>query len=207
MGKKAVFVAAGVFALAAAGCSSSHKSAGPTTSSTSAPVTAAPGTTIPPVTSTPSTTAPASTTTVASGPQPCPTSALTAALGSPNGAAGTVYYNLTLTNKGTATCTLYGYPGVSFVTGASGTQVGAAATRTPGTAAKLTLSPGQSAASPLGIVEAGNYGSRCQITPVDGLRVYPPGQTAALFVPHTAQGCANSSAQVLEVGPLAMPAG
>lgn len=206
MGKRAVFVAAGVIALGAAGCSSSHNSSSPTPPSTSVPVTAAPSTTTPPVTSAPSTTAPAPTTTVASGPQPCPTSALTAALGSPNGAAGTVYYNLTLTNQGTATCTLYGYPGVSFVTGNNGTQVGAAARRTNGTAAKLTLTPGQSASSPLGIVEAGNFGPNCQITNVDGLRVYPPGQTAALFVPHTGQGCANSADVVLEVGPLTLSA-
>ncbi len=206
MGKMGVLVAAGVVALAA-GCSSSHNAAGPTTSSTAVPpassVTVAPATTVAPTTSS---TAAASTTTVASGPQPCPTAALTAALGSPNGAAGTVYYDLVLTNKGSATCTLTGYPGVSFVTGSSGTQVGAAATRTPGTAAPVTLSPGQSAAAPLGIVVASNYGPSCQITAVNGLRVYPPGQTAALFVAHSGEGCANSSDVVLHIGPLAAAA-
>ena len=45
-----------------------------------------------------------------------------------NGAAGSVYYNLNLTNLSAGTCTLYGYPGVSAVTQA-GIQLGSAAGR------------------------------------------------------------------------------
>lgn len=63
------------------------------------------------------------------GPSGCATTALTASLGPGSGAAGSSYYPIEFTNASSTTCTLYGYPGVSFVT-ASGVQVGAAATRT-----------------------------------------------------------------------------
>lgn len=198
---------------ALAGCGgSAHKSAAtvpPTTaqvgtgSATTAPATSAVTTSVPPTTAStvPATTVPS--TTVPSGPPPCQTANLAASLGSPNGAAGTIYYTLTLTNKGSSTCTMFGYPGVSFVTGPSGTQVGAAATRTGGaTPTVVTVAPSASAHATLGISEASNYGPGCEMTPVTGLRVYPPGQTGALYVAHTGTGCANSADILLHVGPV-----
>lgn len=50
-------------------------------------------------------------------------------LGDSDGAAGTIYQTVILTNESSKTCDLYGYPGVSFVTGAGGHQIGAPATR------------------------------------------------------------------------------
>ena len=63
----------------------------------------------------------------------CATSALKVALavGARARAAGSIYYPIDLTNTSGSTCTLFGYPGVSFVTGPSGTQIGRAATRNP----------------------------------------------------------------------------
>jgi hypothetical protein len=95
---------------------------------------------------------------------------------------------LQLRNTGSAPCTLYGYPGVSWVAGAGGHQVGSAATRqanTSGAANKtVTLAPGATASAPLDIVDAGAIpASECKPVPVRGLRVYPPGQRAALFIP------------------------
>jgi hypothetical protein len=89
------------------------------------------------------------------------------------------------------------------VTGSTGQQVGAAARRVPGSEAALTLAPGQTATAILGIVDDSNFGSGCGITAVQGLRVYPPGDTGALFVPHTDQGCANSSDTTLTIRPVA----
>ena len=210
--RKEFLVISAVAATALAGCGgSAHKSAvtlPPTTSqvgtgsTTSVPTSDSASTSVP---STSASTAPATTasptTTAPSGPPPCQTADLTGALGAPNGAAGTIYYALTLTNKGSATCTLYGYPGVSFVTGSSGSQVGAPAERTGGaTPAVVTVAPSASAHATLGISEAANYGTGCQITPVTGLRVYPPGQTAALFIPHSGSGCANSADVLLHIG-------
>jgi len=95
---------------------------------------------------------------------------------------------LQLLNAGSSACTLYGYPGVAWVAGADGHQVGAAAVRqadSAGSAEKtVTLAPGAVASAPLDIVDAAVYSpSECKPVPVRGLRVYPPGQTAALFIP------------------------
>jgi hypothetical protein len=94
---------------------------------------------------------------------------------------------LQLLNVGTTACTLYGYPGVSWVAGTDGHQVGAAATRQPDTAGgaegTVTLQPGGLASAPLDIVDASVLpSSACKPVPVTGLRVYPPGQTAAMFI-------------------------
>jgi hypothetical protein len=67
----------------------------------------------------------------------------------------------------------------------------------------LVLNPGQAASATLAIVDAANFPSSCQQTPVLGLRVYPPNQTAALFVAHNDMACANTADVTLRIGPLA----
>ena len=94
---------------------------------------------------------------------------------------------LQLRNTGSSACTLDGYPGVSWVAGTNGHQVGAAAVRQadPGGSAEgtVTLAPGALASAPLDIVDAAAFPpSQCKPVPVRGLRVYPPGEKAALFV-------------------------
>jgi Protein of unknown function (DUF4232) len=93
---------------------------------------------------------------------------------------------LQLKNIGTSPCTMYGYPGVSWVAGANGHQVGAAAVRQAdpsGTETTVTLAPGALASAPLDIVDAQVFSpSACKPVPVRGLRVYPPGEKAALFL-------------------------
>ncbi len=103
------------------------------------------------------------------------------------GAAGSVLPYLVLTNTGTTRCTLQGRPGVSFVGDGTGVQLGAAGDfdlSTPhGT---VTLEPGGAAHAPLRIARAGNYDSAsCDPQLADGLRIYPPGETRALFVATT----------------------
>jgi hypothetical protein len=90
-------------------------------------------------------------------------------------------------NVGPSACTLYGYPGLSWVAGAGGRQVGAAAVReldASGDAeTTVTLAPGALASAPLDIVDAAAIPqSQCQPVPVSGLRVYPPGEQTALFI-------------------------
>jgi Protein of unknown function (DUF4232) len=133
----------------------------------------------------------------------CRTAQLAGSLLQPNGAAGTIYYQLTLRNTGKSACFVQGYPGVSFVAGSDGHQVGASATRVPGNVSRVVLQPGQSASSTLGIVDAKNFPPSCGWTNVLGLRVYPPDQTAALFVPHNDVACASTQDVTLKVGPLA----
>jgi hypothetical protein len=132
----------------------------------------------------------------------CATSQLSASLGSAKGAAGTIYYDLDLHNVSPVTCVVQGYPGVSFVAGADGHQVGSPAVRMAGPTPQVVLAPQRSAVASLAVVDAANYGPECQLTAVRGLRVYPPDQTAALFVPHADQACANSHYMTLRIGPL-----
>lgn len=100
-------------------------------------------------------------------------------------------------------CTLTGYPGVSYVAGSQGTQIGAPAARLPGTVTTVTVQSGSSAFATLREVVAENYPSSCGLTNVAGLRIYPPNQTTALFVAQNTQGCSNSSDLLLQVGPVA----
>jgi Domain of unknown function (DUF4232) len=139
--------------------------------------------------------------TTPAGPAACATTALTASLGPGSGAAGSSYYPIVFKNSSSAPCSLYGYPGVSFVT-ASGTQVGAAAVEDPTYPRRLvTLVPGSSIVhAELKITDAGNYPpSTCQPATADRLRIFPPGQTSPLYVSLSAMACSNTSVQILSV--------
>jgi hypothetical protein len=172
-----------------AACGSSSPSAHPTVTVT-VTVPAPPPTTAP--ASSPATTPP--------GPAGCATTALMATLGAPGGAAGSTYYPIEFTNTSSSTCSLYGYPGVSFVT-ASGSQIGAAATEDPTFPRRLvTLAPGVTAHAELRVTDAANYSaSTCRPVTAHQLKIYPPGQTSSLGIALTATGCANSSVLILAV--------
>jgi hypothetical protein len=111
-----------------------------------------------------------------------------------------VYYSLVLTNVGSSPCILQGYPGVSFVTGTQGQQVGAPAERISESVPSITLAPTGSASAVLQITDPTVYGPTCGLTPTVGLRVYPPNQRAALFIPHSDRGCSNPHDMTLHVG-------
>jgi len=156
-------------------------------------------TTVPPTTAPPTTVQPASA-------QPCQTLNLTAGLAHGNGAAGTFYYDLVFTNGGSTACTLFGYPGVSYVRGDGGTQTGAPAVRNAtisgeGSETVVTLAPGGTAHAVIAEVDIANYpASTCRPVAVRGLRVYPPNQSAALFVPQVTKGCLATNVRQLGVG-------
>ncbi len=134
------------------------------------------------------------------GPPACVTSALAVSLGPGSGAAGSTYYPIEFTNTSGVTCTLYGYPGVSFVA-ASGGQVGAAATEDPTYPRRLvTLASGAAAHAELRVTDAVNYpSSACQPVTVHRLRVFPPGQISSLYLTLNATACASTSVQILSV--------
>jgi len=175
---------------AAAGCaSSSSPTTGPSSkaaTASSSPAPTAPGSTpaaAPSPTLTPPPTAPPA----------CPTSALTVKLGLAQGYAGGVYQVISFTNASSAACSLYGYPGVSLVTGPPYTQVGLAAERDTTAPVKLvTLAQGMTATAVLQIVDARNYpASTCNPVQATNLKVYPPNQTVPVYLPDTAYGCAK----------------
>jgi Protein of unknown function (DUF4232) len=128
------------------------------------------------------------TDTLSGGAPACTSADLQASLGGGAGAGMSQNHTgLQLRNTGSSACTLYGYPGVSWVRGAQGLQTGAAAVRQPdpgGSQGVVTLAPGALASAPLDIVDAAVIPpSECKPVPVRGLRIYPPGQKAALFLP------------------------
>jgi Protein of unknown function (DUF4232) len=171
----------------AAGASSGASSAGASSSASSGATAGA-------------TSSASATITLTGGTPACTSAHLQASLGGGAGAGMSQNHTgLQLRNTGTSACTLYGYPGVSWVRGASGVQTGAAATRQAdpsGTEKIVTLAPGALASAPLDIVDAAVIPpSECKPVAVRGLRIYPPGQQAALFLslPTTAGGYGECS--------------
>jgi hypothetical protein len=192
-------IAAVACAAAVAGCGSSGSSTAPTTQSPSSAVAstspAAPAVSTPTAAPSPTMTPPA---TAAAG---CATSSLTVNLGAASGYAGGTDVPINFTNNSSASCTLYGYPGVSLVTGPPYAQVGLAAERdTTSPVTLVTLAPGATATALLQIVDAQNFSSStCSPVQATNLRIYPPNQTASVFLPNTSYGCGDP-VQVLFVG-------
>jgi hypothetical protein len=134
----------------------------------------------------------------------CATSSLNVKQGLAQGYAGGVYEVIDFTNTSNSPCSLYGYPGVSLVTGPPYTQVGLAAKRST-TSAKvklITLAPGATANALLQIVDALNYPSAtCGPTKATAVKVYPPNQTAPVYLPNTSTAC-SKPVQTMNIGPV-----
>lgn len=117
-----------------------------------------------------------------------------------NGAAGSTFYELKLTNLSKHRCALRGYPGVSAVD-LKGHRLGRPASREHvGNVKSITLRHGQTATATLRIVQAGNFpSSTCRQTTAAGLRVYPPGQTKSKVIPFPFAACSHSGPTYLSV--------
>jgi hypothetical protein len=129
-------------------------------------------------------------TTAAANDSECKVADLSLRLGGGDAAAGTSYRALVFTNTGTRTCTMQGFPGVSYVAGDDGHQVGPAAFRDGTKGPAVTLKPGASAFVDVGFVQVGNYDPNvCKPTEVRGLRVYPPHDYDSMFLSNPGTGC------------------
>jgi hypothetical protein len=110
-----------------------------------------------------------------------------------NGAAGTIYYPLELTNLSGRTCYLYGYPGVSAVD-RSGHQLGSpAAWGSRAHAHVVNLPPGRTAHTILAYhdaVVATAPGCHPVYTAVQ-LRIYPPDQRTATHAAFAFEACSH----------------
>jgi len=174
-------------ALLAAACSSSTTSG---TSEASTPSS-------PPAASSAPATTPASSQppepTSSAGVAGCTTSGLKVKVDTSQGgaAAGSTYVPINFTNTTSSTCTLFGYPGVSFVTSVPGSQLGRAAKRNrTDPATTVTLAPGAVAHATLQVAQAENYDpAECQPVTAHWLRIYPPNQFGAIYTKYTAQVC------------------
>ncbi len=114
------------------------------------------------------------------------------------------YWELRFTNTGGTPCVLVGFPGVSYVAGDRGVQVGPAAERSATKGPRVTLAPGDTAYSLVAAATTEVFDpAQCKPTSVRGFRVYPPDETASMFIALPGageQGCAGAtpgSAQLL----------
>jgi hypothetical protein len=135
------------------------------------------------------------------GPPGCASRDLKATVGIAQGAAGSVYQVIDLTNIGTSSCSLYGYPGVALAGGSPVTQIGAPASRSTASAPKLvSLAAGATANTLVQITEAENYPtSRCGPTPSTYLQIYPPNQTTPIYLAYKSMGCSSTKVKLLTV--------
>ena len=190
---------AGTALLATACGSSAAPAAAPTVTKTVTVTPTSPG----PANGTPQ---PSPTDTGSAGPGACPTSGLHMSIGNGNGAAGSVYYPIVFRNSSSSPCTLFGFPGVSFVTTPNGSQIGDAATRQSDKPVQtVTLAPGEVAHATLQVVQALNFpAAKCQPVTAHFLKIYPPNQTEAVVLSFTAKACAatGQGVTVLNVAPV-----
>ncbi|MGW5644154.1 DUF4232 domain-containing protein [Saccharopolyspora sp. NPDC003752] len=124
----------------------------------------------------------------------CKATDLQLSFGRGGAAAGTTYRPLIFTNTSGSQCVIQGFPGVSYVGGEDGHQVGAAAARVDEKGPAITLQPGEKAAAVIGFATVENYETAtCRPETAKGLRIYPPQETASMYIafdnPET--GCAN----------------
>lgn len=128
----------------------------------------------------------------AGGTPECKPGNLTLSLSGNTAELGTFYQYLRFTNSGTTSCVIVGYPGVSFVAGPSGAQVGAPASRFGSIGKPVTLHPKQVAFATLSQVDPADFdASACNETSIRGFRVYPPDSTASMFVAQPGTACST----------------
>ncbi|MDX6207952.1 MAG: hypothetical protein QOF82_267 [Frankiales bacterium] len=189
------------------GSSAPATSAAPTSASSSGQPSGTPSASSAPATAVaPSTTAAATVPATATSPGATPTTTATGAstrcrnsqlrvtLGTPDRGAGQIYTQILFVNSGSTTCTLAGHPGVSYVAGDDGHQVGASATRTGTAITTVSLKPGGTASALLHETNYANFDqSVCKPVTVRGLRVYPPGSTAAVFIARAGKQCSATT--------------
>jgi hypothetical protein len=149
---------------------------------------------------------PSAKATANSGLAACDTANLSVSLktNSGGGAAGSTYVPIEFTNTSGSACALYGYPGVSFVTGQNGSQIGAPAKRS-GSFANVTVTVAAHATAHawLQVAEAGNYpASSCHVVTAHFLKVYPPGNTAPAYVSYSDQTCSSAKVATMTIDPV-----
>lgn len=111
------------------------------------------------------------------------------------GAAGHDITRLVFQNTSDHACWVRGYPGVSYVAGDDGHQVGGSALRDSShgpSSARIWLIPNAHAYALLNQPNPHDFtAGDCDPTPVRGLRIYPPEETASLYAADSGTACAD----------------
>lgn len=119
-------------------------------------------------------------------------------------AAGHIGLHIVFTNVSGQTCTMYGYPGVSFVTGPSGSQINDPAQRSAAQGpSTVSVPPHGKAHAALLLVNVANYPpDSCKPIQAAGARVYLPDDTTALFASSRQQICTVKGTGVAQIYPV-----
>lgn len=131
----------------------------------------------------------------------CHNSQLAVRLGKPEGTAGSVYVRIVFKNTSGTRCTLDGHPGVSFVAGDDGHQVGLSAHRAQSSRPKrISIAPGHHASAVLRITDEGAYAGRdCRPVHARGLRIYPPDSYYAVYLPDPQKACSSHGVRQMTI--------
>ena len=127
----------------------------------------------------------------------CKLAGLAITLGQPQGAAGSTILPIVFANDSKKPCTLFGYPGVSFLD-SNHQQIGLPADRRGGEQAVVTLAPGDTASSQLRIPDPGNFSpDDCKAATSAYLLVYPPGETHSNASEESTQVCTTEGGRAV----------
>jgi hypothetical protein len=166
-----------------------------TTSTSPEPAQSSASGTAPPQTTQPVSTPPAQTT--PAGSTSCATSELRVWLGRGEGAAGSSYYAMEFKNVSSQVRWLRSAYG-------DGHQIGSPAGRdTPKPVRTVTLEPGVTAHGVLRISNVGSYDpSACMPVTASSIKVYPPNQTTATYIPLGFGACSTKRTPFMDVWPI-----
>ncbi|HHV21345.1 MAG TPA: DUF4232 domain-containing protein [Propionibacterium sp.] len=108
-------------------------------------------------------------------------------------------YLIWMTNTSSRSCEILGFPGVAFVTGPGGSQIGAAADRDRiYKSTRFVLEPGRQAASEVRVKQPGQF-TNCRATTASYLQVIVPNTWTAFLYPANITACSNPDALQLSV--------
>lgn len=115
-------------------------------------------------------------------------------IGQSQGAAGSTIIPLDFTNTSHKPCTMYGYPGVSFID-SSEKQIGLPAVRGGAEEGVVTLAPGGTANALLSVPDPGNFApaSDCNAQKSATVRAYPPDETHFIETPLAIPVCTTTA--------------
>ncbi|HSX02492.1 MAG TPA: DUF4232 domain-containing protein [Candidatus Saccharimonadia bacterium] len=131
---------------------------------------------------------------------PCGPASLKLTPGQQQGAAGTIYQHMILTNVSQQTCTMAGFPTAFLYSGDGYALGGGAAARPQPAPVAITLAPGQTANTVLGYPQAGNFNPGVCTAASVSLKLYPPASTTPLETPLTVPWCPGFSESALQPG-------
>lgn len=130
----------------------------------------------------------------------CSTSNLHLSVGSSEGTAGTQYTHVVLTNQGSGSCLLVGYPAVFLADTGMTILGGGAAANALYPVTNITLAPSQSAHVVVGFPDHTNFGAGVCSAASVYLKVYPPGATTPLSTPLVQYSCPGFSTTAFRAG-------